>query len=84
MPKWPDWWNYDLVLSPHLIERMQDRGFSEIDLRTMIEDAGGFHPSIVPGRFLVTTRHAGKVWEIVVEPDEVEENLIVITAYGVE
>lgn len=33
----PDWWNFELELSPHVEERMIDRGFSEVDLRLMIE-----------------------------------------------
>lgn len=28
----PDWWNFELELSPHVEERMLDRGFSEVDL----------------------------------------------------
>lgn len=84
MREWPEWWNYELVLSPHMIERMQDRKFSELDLRTMLNDAQGYHPSVVSGRFLIESRRARQRWEIVVEPDEFERTLIVITAYGVE
>lgn len=40
--------------------------------------------SVVSGRFVIETRHARQTWEIVVEPDELEKTLIVITAYGVE
>ena len=83
MRDWPEWWNYELVLSPHLIERMQERGFSELDLRTMRKEAAGYHPSVVSGRFLIRTHHARQMWEIVVEPDELEKTLLVITAYGV-
>ena len=84
MREWPEWWNYELVLSPHMIERMQERKFSELDLRTMLNDAQGYHQSVVSGRFLIESRHARQRWEIVVEPDELERTLIVITAYGVE
>jgi hypothetical protein len=39
-PQWPDWWEWELDLSlPHLRKRMIDRGFSETDLLTMLEDA---------------------------------------------
>jgi len=34
---WPEWWDWELDLSPHLLERMVDRGFSEVDLRRMME-----------------------------------------------
>ncbi len=84
MREWPEWWNHELVLSPHMIERMQEREFSELDLRTMLNDARGYQPSVVSGRFLIESRHARQRWEIVVEPDELERTLIVITAYGVE
>jgi hypothetical protein len=30
------------------------------------------------------TRHAGGPWEVIVEPDPTEENLVVVTAYPVE
>jgi len=33
---WPDWWSWELQLTPHLKERMVDRGFAEIDLREML------------------------------------------------
>jgi len=61
--------------------RMADRDFDEIDLRTMLENASGFSPNIVPGRFTVHTRHSGQPWEVIVEPDDVDELLVVITAY---
>jgi hypothetical protein len=33
----PDWWEFELELSPHLLDQMIDRGFTETDLRLMIE-----------------------------------------------
>ena len=33
----PDWWNFELELSPHVEERMIDLGFPEVDLRLMFE-----------------------------------------------
>jgi hypothetical protein len=35
----PDWWSFELELSPHVEERMIDRGFTEVDLRMMIDAA---------------------------------------------
>ena len=37
--EWPDWWEWELELSPHLEKRMVDRDFTELDLRTMLENA---------------------------------------------
>lgn len=28
---WPEWWHWEIELSPHLLKRMADRGFSEAD-----------------------------------------------------
>jgi Domain of unknown function (DUF4258) len=84
MQPWPAWWRYDIVISPHVIERMQERGFSEIDLRTMLDDAVGHRPSVMPGRFLIEALRGAERWEIVVEPDELERLLTVVTAYRVE
>lgn len=29
----PDWWDWQLDLTPHLLKRMDDRDFNELDLR---------------------------------------------------
>jgi len=62
---------------------MVDREFTELDLRQMLEDASGLRPDVEAGRWVVTTRHRRRAWEIVVEPDEAERVLVVITAYPV-
>ena len=36
---WPDWWDWELELTPHLLKRMIDREFSEVDLRIMLANA---------------------------------------------
>lgn len=61
---WPSWWLWELEFVPHLLKRMADRDFDEIDLRTMLENASGFSPNVVPGRFTVQTRHSGQPWEV--------------------
>jgi hypothetical protein len=33
---WPDWWEWELELTPHLEKRMEDREFTEVDLRAII------------------------------------------------
>jgi hypothetical protein len=84
MPSWPPWWNYELVISPHVIERMQERNITEIDLRAMLADAAEYRPSVVTGRFIIETRHNRQPWEVVVEPDDDDRVLVVVTAYGVQ
>lgn len=84
MPEWPPWWAWELELSAHLLKRMEDRGFTEIDLRRMLEHAAGHRADILDGRFVINTRHAGRSWEAVVEPDELRQLLVVITAYPLD
>lgn len=83
-PSFPAWWEWELELTPHVEKRMEDRGFNEVDLRGMLEQATGFRPDVVEDRFLIDTRFKGKPWEIVVEPDETDHLLVVVTAYGVD
>jgi hypothetical protein len=79
----PDWWEWELELTPHVEKRMEDRGFTEVDLRQMLETAQSFREDVVEGRFVVETRFHGRPWEVV-EPDEVEHLLVVVTAFAAE
>ena len=79
----PDWWNFELELSPHVEERMIDRGFSEVDLRLMVEAAGHVRPAATNGRWIVETSHNGDSWEVIVEPEDRDRVIVVITAYRV-
>jgi len=63
---------------------MEDRGFTEVDLRAMLEAATGYRDDVVDGRFVIATRHRKAGWEVIVEPDEVAHSLVVITAYAVD
>ena len=79
--RWPKWCDWELELSPHLLKRMLDRGFSELDLRTMLEHSRGYRPDIIEGRWVIVTLHRKRTWEVVVEPDFDAKRLVVITAY---
>jgi hypothetical protein len=63
---------------------MEDRAFNEVDLRRMLEHASGHREDILERRVVIDARHGGRPWEIIVEPDEVRQLLVVITAYPVE
>ena len=52
----PDWWDWELELTPHVEKRMADRAFTEVDLRLMLERATGFRPDLIDDRFVVETR----------------------------
>ncbi len=79
----PSWWEWDLGLSVHLLKRMVDRDFSEVDLRRMLERGTRLRVDVVDGRWVVETSHARHPWEVIVEPDEEIRLLVVITAYPV-
>jgi hypothetical protein len=81
MPAWPTWWDWELELSSHLFKRMAERDLSEIELRRMLSIAAGFRRDVVPGRWIIETRHKRKSWEIIVEPDSDAQVLVVVTAY---
>lgn len=83
MPNWPEWWEWELEITAYLEKRMLDREFSELDLRAMLEKATGYQSDVVEGRWIVHTKHNRRKWEVIVEPDEQEELLVVVTAYPV-
>lgn len=72
-----------MELSPHVVKRMGDRGFDEIDLRRMLARATGYRGDIVASRWAIETRHQRKPWEVIVEPDSERRLLVVVTAYPV-
>ena len=82
--RWPPWWSWELELSSHLLKRMEDRRFTEVDLRRMLELAIGYRRNVVPGRWVIQTRHSRRAWEVIVEPLTPERLLLVVTAYPVE
>ena len=81
--EWPPWWEWEFELSAHLFKRMEDRRFSEVDLRTMLVRARAYRRDVVEGRWIIETRHAGQAWEVIVEPALEAELLVVVTAYAV-
>ena len=80
----PGWWEWELQLSPHVLRRMLDRGFSEVDLRTMLEHATRVRAGEEPGRFVIETLHGSEPWEVIVEPDYAERLQVVVTAYPLD
>lgn len=77
----PEWWDWELAFTEHIERRMEERGFSEVELREMLEGAVELRPGRRAGRWEVGTQHAGRPWIVVVEPDEEEELVFVVTAY---
>jgi hypothetical protein len=79
--EWPFWWDWELDFTSHLLKRMTDRDFTEVDLRRMLELGSRLREDCVEGRWIVETWRLGQPWEVIVEPDHETERLVVITAY---
>ncbi len=62
-------------------QRMEDRRFTEVDLRTMLSRSTAVRADVAPGRWVAATRFRKADWEIIVEPDEGGRILVVIAAY---
>lgn len=65
----------------HVERRMEERGFTEVELRSMLQRARGYTRSAVQNRFMIETTHQGRSWIVIVEPDPEERLLVVVTAY---
>ena len=81
MTQFPDWWDWELEIGSHCLKRMSDRGFTEADLRAMIEDAESVELQD-HGTYIVVTKLEKERWEVVVTPDEKKQVVIVVTAYA--
>lgn len=84
MISWPEWWTWELEISSHVEKRMEDRDFTEVELRHMLENARSFRADVVEGRWVVETRTRRRPWEVIVEPDMEQKLLVVITAYELD
>ena len=77
---WPEWWEWEIELTSHLLRRMIDLGFSETDLRTMLTNA--YDLNLQPhGTYEVRTVLEGRQWAVIVAPDRKEQRLLVISAF---
>jgi len=62
---------------------MEDRGFTEVELRVTLVRARRLSPDIVPGRWRALTSLRQRRWDVIVEPDPEVRRLVVVTAYPV-
>ena len=49
----------------------------------MLDHATGYRRDIVEGRWVIGVRHGRSAWEVIVEPDDRAQSLVVITASDV-
>lgn len=78
----PEWWKWEMELTAHSEERLEERGLTEIDLRTMLSTP----PSSIerdpePGRHRVFTSHRRQSWIVIVEPDTAVQVLVIISVF---
>jgi hypothetical protein len=81
VPQWPQWWDWELEFSSHVLKRMGERGFNEVDVRTMLTAATAYRSDVVPERWIIETRLRRRPWEVIVEPDLERQVNVVVTAY---
>jgi len=63
---------------------MPARGFSEVDIRSMIESPIEIVRDTCPGRYLARCLWHGRRWDVILEPDDVSNTVIIVTAYAPE
>lgn len=83
MPEWPEWWEWELDIVEHAVERMGKRHFTEVELREMMERADRLGRGRRPRRWVIETTHDGQKWHVVVEPIAETRTLEAVTAYPV-
>ena len=74
----PEWWEWELGFDSHIEDRMEERGFSEVELRAMLEDATSLSPARRKGRWSAHTHFQGLPWVVVLEPDAADQITYVI------
>ena len=62
---------------------MTERGFHDVDVRAMLDDATGMEEQ-PHGTFAIETVHAGSRWKVILSPDDATHTVIVVTAYAVD
>lgn len=82
--KQPSWWGWELDLSLHVLEQIEERGITEIELRDMLQSPYAWTLTLRKGAWLVHCRLYGRRWRVVVEPEYHLKAITVITAYPVE
>lgn len=83
MRRRPEWWVWEFELSPHVLRRMEERGFTEVDLRRMLNGVRSVRPDASAGRHRAHAHYLNRAWTIVLEPDPEARVVVVITAFHV-
>ena len=62
---------------------MIERGFSEVDVREILEEAIALSPGSRPDRWVAKCLWRGKRWDVILEPDPTVRVVVVVTGYRV-
>jgi len=79
----PAWWGWELRLDNHVLGRMEDRDFTEIDLRSMLHSVSSVRRHELPERWIVRSRWKRQLWNVILELDHERQEIVVVTAYRV-
>ena len=82
--KRPHWWDWELELSEHAEDCMEERGTDQLGLRWMLHHCSRWRRSRTAGRFIVEATYRGTAWEIVLDPDYDRQCIVVVTMYTTE
>jgi hypothetical protein len=78
----PEWWTWDIELTAHSEERLQERGLTEIEIRTILDKPPrSVEPDPEPGRYRVLTAHRRQLWMVIVEPDVEVRAVVIISVF---
>lgn len=81
MRRRPDWWQWDFAVSWHVLNRMEERGFTFSDIMYMLNRTTRVVDDTLPGRFRAFTRWRNNPWIVILEPDPATRTVVIVTAF---
>lgn len=80
----PHWWGWPLEFPEHVRKRMRQRNLSETDIRHMLFSVRSVRPLDDASRWAVDSELDRQPWRIILEPDQRERLVVVVTAYPLD
>ena len=80
----PYWWSWPLVIPDHAANRMEERGWTEIEVRRVLGQPRSLDQDPEPGRWRVPCRRGREHWCIIVEPEKRRRWLVMVTIIRVD
>lgn len=79
----PYWWSWPQELTDHVKLQMVDRATRGETLHLLLDHAARVFPGRLPGRWCVESELHGRRWHVIVDVEDDERMLVVVTAYPV-